>query len=114
MISSETKDVGAGTTDYQLFSLANAGVERAYREIRDEVTSVTPTTGVADLRGATTSGTAGANMPFVRYYNEGSLLTMSTSAVGGSTVILQNFDLNYLESTSSGIAGSVIKNMKTS
>lgn len=112
MISAEIK--GSGYQDYALLSIAEAGAQRALREIRDEVLSVTPTIGVADLSGATTSGTAGGGMPRVRYYNESSpnILIMDATSAAGTTVILQDYDLNYLESTDTTIAGSVIKNVK--
>jgi hypothetical protein len=49
-------------------------------------------------------------MPRIRYYDESNpkMLTMSED----STVVLSDFDLNYLESINSNIAGSVIKNVK--
>ncbi len=107
MTSLSTKDVGAVITDYKLLELADAGVEKAYREIRDDYLSDTQT-GTSDLRGFTTSGTAGSNdsqRNRVRYYNEGSALSMDAGgeedeedeeAEAGTYVIVQNFDLNYL------------------
>lgn len=114
MVTYEIRDVGSQTEDADLEALADAGVQRALREIRDEALSGSPTTGVADLRGNTTSGTTGTatTRPYVRYYNEGSILTILANTAAGTTVILQNYDLNYLESASSAIAGSVIKSVK--
>ncbi len=43
MTSLSTKDVGAVITDYKLLELADAGVEKAYREIRDDYLSDTQT-----------------------------------------------------------------------
>lgn len=100
----ETRDMGAQIDDVKILNLAEAGVERAMRAIRDDVTPSTQT-GVADLRGNATSGTAGnANQRNrVRYYDEGSgVLTIDAS--DGEYVILQDFDLNYLNAS--------IKNVK--
>lgn len=111
----ETRDMGAQIEDYKLLNLSEAGIQRAMREIRDEVLFATPTTGTADLRGATASGTAGGANPLarVRYYNEATgALTIDATSAAGTTVILQDYDLNYLESISSSIAGSVIKSVK--
>ncbi|MDP2929656.1 MAG: type II secretion system protein GspK [Candidatus Omnitrophota bacterium] len=110
MITYEIRDAGSQAEDEDLINLADAGVQRALREIRDEALFGSPTTGIADLRGNTTSGTAGAGMPRIRYYNEDNpkILTMSKDTY----VVLSNFDLNYLESTSSAIAGSAIKSVK--
>ncbi len=105
MISYESVDMGIQIDDYKMLNLAEAGVQRAMRAIRDDVSPATQT-GVADLRGNTTSGTAGTatQRNRVRYYNESSG-TLSVSANGAGTyVILQNYDLNYLHAS--------IKNVK--
>ena len=87
MATVSTRDIGAVTADYQLLNLADAGIQRAYREIRNEVLTP-PRSGVADLRGATTSGTA-TNVANVRYV-DGSYAT-----VASNTAILNGFDSNY-------------------
>jgi DNA uptake protein ComE-like DNA-binding protein/Tfp pilus assembly protein PilX len=97
MVTYETRDVAIQADDAKLLNLAEAGVQRALRAIRDDVLTFTQT-GVADLRGNTTSGTAGnANQRNrVRYFNE-SGGTLSIDASGdGTYVILSDLDLNYL------------------
>ncbi len=97
-ITSETKGVGFQLDDTKALYLAQAGVERAFREIRDEV--LTPTqTGVADLRGATTS-TTGSGVSYVariRYIGEGTGLGGSATIAGSGTANLRRFDSNYTQ-----------------
>lgn len=103
-ITTETRGIGFQLDDTKALYLAQAGVERALREIRDDVLTTTQT-GVADLRGNTTSGTAGnaTQRDYVRYFNEGNILTLA-SAGAGTYVILSSYDLNYL--------GTRIKNVQ--
>ncbi|KPK40938.1 MAG: hypothetical protein AMJ78_06665, partial [Omnitrophica WOR_2 bacterium SM23_29] len=103
-ISTETRGIGFQLDDTKAFYLAQAGVERALREIRDDVLTTTQT-GVADLRGDTTSGTAetATRRDYVRYFDEGRILTLD-SAGAGTYVILSDYDLNYL--------GTRIKNVQ--
>ena len=105
MVTYETRDMGAQIDDSKMLNLAEAGVQRAMREIRDDVI-LTTQIGIADLRGNTTSGTAGssAEMDRVRYYNESTGILTMDAAGTGSRVILRNFDLNYLR--------TIIKNVK--
>lgn len=110
MVTYETRDMGAQIEDYKLLNLSEAGIQRAMREIRDEVLSGTPVVGVADLRGNTTTGT-GTTMTGVRYYGDGSQCMLFNQS--GRYVILSDFDLNYLENiTNMPMAGSVIKSVK--
>ena len=99
LVSYETRDVGIQVEDIKILNLAEAGVQRAKREIRDDKLTTTQV-GVADLRGATTSQTSGGNtvaqLNRVRYYNESSGILTLDAAGSGTNVILQNFDLNYL------------------
>lgn len=99
-IVSETRGVGFQLDDTKAFYLAQAGVDRAFREISDEVLTP-PQAGTADLRGATTSGTAGNNAAArdkVRYCNENNgTLTVVSSSATGSYVILSAYDVNYLQ-----------------
>lgn len=103
-IATETRGIGFQLDDTKALYLAQAGVERALREIRDDVLTTTQI-GVSDLRGNTTSGTAGtaSAMNRVRYFNEGAILTLA-SAGAGTYVILRDYDLNYL--------GTRIKNVR--
>lgn len=106
IITNETRDIGAQIDDYKLLGLSDAGIQRALREIRNDFT-LTTQTGVADLRGNTTSGTAGASSSErdrVRYYNEVTGILTMTAVGAGTYVVLGNFDLNYLR--------TAIKNVK--
>ncbi|MBI2095315.1 MAG: general secretion pathway protein GspK [Candidatus Omnitrophica bacterium] len=96
LVAHQTRDAAARTQDLKLLNLAEAGIERAMREIRREAESSTET-GTADLRGATTGGTAGtsAQRNRVRYTGDGDALTLD-AAGGGTNVVLGDFDLNYL------------------
>ncbi len=95
LVAYETRGVSGQSEDLKLLNLADAGVERAMRAIGDDYQTTTQT-GTADLRGATTSGTAGtaAQMNFIRYTGDGSNLTINASA--GTNVVLQDFDQNHL------------------
>lgn len=90
-IASEIRSVGFQLDDTKALYLAQAGVERAVREIRDE-TITPPQTGVADLRGAdTTLSTNVTNVLRIRYIREGTGLATFTTG----TAILSQFDSNY-------------------
>jgi len=106
IVSVTTRSAGTTSADYKMIELADAGIERAYRAIKDDTSPVTAT-GTADLRGATTSGTAGTatTRNYIRYVStlgsvpgDGLVLAMSASGAG-TNVVLQNFDLNYLNAT---------------
>ena len=95
-IASETRGVGFQLDDTKALYLAQAGVERAFREIRDEVLTP-PQTGLADLRGAdTTLSTSVTNVARIHYIRETSGLATFTAG----TAILSQFDSNY---TNTGI-----------
>lgn len=93
MMTAETRGIGYHLEDYKLLGITEAGVERAKRAIRDDVLTTT-STGVSDLRGNTTSGTAGTatTRNNIRYFNEGSILTITSS----NNVVLSAYDVNYL------------------
>ena len=63
MAAHEPSAAGSQIVDGQLVSLADAGIGRALREIRDEALSPTPTVGTADLRGADTSLSSSVTNP---------------------------------------------------
>ena len=93
LISDETKDVGFQTDDSKLLYLAEAGVERALREIRNDYLTTTQT-GTADLRGSDTSGSVSVGNPDrIRYIGEstGTATINSTSDIAQ----LKTFDNNY-------------------
>ncbi|KPK42562.1 MAG: hypothetical protein AMJ78_02120 [Omnitrophica WOR_2 bacterium SM23_29] len=96
-ITAETRGIGFQLDDTKALYLAQAGVERALREIRDDVLTTTQR-GIADLRGNTTSGTAGDadDMNTTRYFDESKGILTLPSAGAGTYVILSDYDLNYL------------------
>lgn len=95
-IASETRGAGFQLDETKALYLAQAGVERAVREIRDEVLTP-PQTGLADLRGGDTTLSAGVtNVARIRYIRETSGLAVFTTG----TAILRRFDSNY---TNTGI-----------
>jgi len=94
MVSYETKDVGIQRDDINLINLAEAGVQKAMRVIRDDVLSTTQT-GAAYIRGATASaGGAGvSNVARIRYIDNSSASISSSAAT--ATANLTTFDANY-------------------
>jgi len=95
MATHETRDIGAQIEDGQMIYLAEAGVERALREIRNDYTTTTQT-GTATIRGATaTAGGAGvSNVTRIPYVDD-SNATISSSAAT-ATANLTAFDANYV------------------
>ncbi|MDP2942011.1 MAG: type II secretion system protein GspK, partial [Candidatus Omnitrophota bacterium] len=95
-VSSETRGVGFQLDDTKALYLAQAGVERAFREIRDEVITP-PQTGTADLRGATTTGSSGVtNLARIRYINETANPVNNVATFTTGTAMLRAFDSNYV------------------
>jgi len=94
MATHETRDIGAQIEDGQMIYLAEAGAERAMREIRNDYTTSTQT-GTATIRGATaTAGGAGvSNVTRISYVDD-SNATISSSAAT-ATANLTVFDANY-------------------
>lgn len=84
MVSTSTKDVGVVAEDYRLLSLADAGIQRPQRALKDRTIVI----GAADLKGATTSGTA-SNVSRISYVDN------SYATVASKTAILKGFDANY-------------------
>lgn len=94
-IASETKGVGFQLDDAKAFYLAQAGVDKAYRQLRDEYLTP-PHTGTADLRGAiaTAAGPGISDVLRIRYIGEGS---GSATIAGTGIANLQAFDSNYTQ-----------------
>lgn len=96
-ISSETRGVGFQLDDTKALYLAQAGVERAFREIRNDFLT-TSQQGVADLRGATATSvgtTPVANILRIRYIGEGT--GSATLDDNRDIAQLQTFDSNYMQ-----------------
>lgn len=91
MVTYETRDIGAQMDDSKLLNLAEAGIQRAMREIRDDYTSTTQQ-GIAYLRGTDYSASQGVDNPDgMRYFdvNNGNIDNNSDIAV------MRTFDSNY-------------------
>lgn len=93
LVTHETRDIGAQVEDAQLLYLAEAGVERAMHEIRNDYTTSTQT-GTADLRGSATTGSSSVgNVARIRYHSESS----GNATINNNADIAQirTFDVNY-------------------
>lgn len=89
----ETTDIGAQVDDAKMLFLADAGVERALREIRRDYVTTTQT-GAADLRGASTTGSTSVDeVARIRYIAEAT--GNATINASGDEAILSTFDANY-------------------
>ena len=101
MAAYEVKDTGAGGDDMELLYLADAGVERAYRALRDNYATTTQT-GIAVLRGGDTTSsidTGTAMNPTNMYYIDNVSATIDTTynnnPLTGEQAIIRTFDSNY-------------------
>lgn len=90
-ISHETKDVGFQYEDTKLLYLAEAGIERAMREIRDDYLTST-LTGIAEIRGDDTSGSSSVNNDDRMRYEEDANAVINAST---DVALLKDFDKNY-------------------
>lgn len=90
-IAYQTRGVAYVTTDLNLTGLADAGINRAHREIRDDYLTTT-SQGVADLRGADTSLSSSVGSPNNMRYIDSNNATINNNA---DQAILRTFDSNY-------------------
>ncbi len=90
MVTYEGRSVGPQKEDADLSALADAGVDRAYRAIRDDYATTTQT-GTADLRGGDTALSSSVTNPGNMYYIDNTSATFTTG-----TAILRAFDANYV------------------
>ena len=104
----EAKDTSFQNDDVKMLYLAEAGAERALREIRDDYTSTTQT-GTADLRGSDTTGSSSVgNVDRIRYIGE----STGNATINNNSDVAQvrTFDANYtntrITSVSLGVAAS--------
>ncbi len=87
----ESRDLGVQVEDVKLLNLAEAGVQKALRVIRDDVLSTTQT-GTADLRGADTTGSVSIdNVENLRYIDNLLSLINNNNDIAQVSV----FDSNY-------------------
>lgn len=91
MATHGAREAGATLDDARLLYLAEAGVERAIREIREDYTTSTQT-GTADLQGEDTTGSSSvANVGRIRYFEDGNATLNNNS----DEAWLRTFDANY-------------------
>ena len=91
MTTVDMKNVASQSDDVNLEGLADAGIDRAHREIKDDYTSTT-SQGTADLRGADTSLSVSISSPNNMRYIDTSTATINNNA---DQAILRTFDSNY-------------------
>jgi DNA uptake protein ComE-like DNA-binding protein/Tfp pilus assembly protein PilX len=93
MVTYETRDMGVQIQDYKLLNLAEAGLARALRAIREDVSPASQT-GTAYLRGADTTGSSGvANVARIRYIGEST--GNATIDADSDIAQLRALDANY-------------------
>lgn len=90
-IAYQTRGTAPVTTDLNLTGLADAGINRAHRVIRDDYLTTT-SQGVADLRGADTSLSSSVANPNNMRYIDSNNATINNN---GDQAILRTFDSNY-------------------
>ena len=92
-VTNEAKDIAIQSEDVQMVYLAEAGVERAFREVQDDYDTTTQT-GTADLRGSDTTGSSSVgNADRIRYIGEAS--GDATINNNSDDARLKAFDANY-------------------
>lgn len=98
MTNADMRSTAPQSDDINLTGLADAGIERAYRAIRDDYSgsALSPgsASGVADLRGGDTSLSSGSgisNATRMRYIGESS----GNATLSTGTAIIRTFDSNY-------------------
>ena len=93
MLTHEMRNTGFHNEDVKMLYLAEAGVERALREIRQDYVTTTQT-GTADLRGASTTGSTSVDqVARIRYIAEAA--GNATINANGDEARLASFDSNY-------------------
>lgn len=91
MVAHEGIDFAIQTEDVKMFYLAEAGTERALREIRDDYATTTQT-GVAEIRGEDTDSSVSVGNPDrIRYEEDGNAIINNNS----DEALLKTFDANY-------------------
>lgn len=105
MMTCQGRAVAPQRDEANMAGLADAGIEKAYREISDDYSGSAPSpgsaTGVADLRGATSSPT---NMQYI----DGTYATIST---GAATVSV--FDSNYTNTRIVSVVPHIVASRQT-
>lgn len=96
MVSYQTRAVGPQVQDTNLESLADAGIEKAHRTIRDDYSGSAPSPGsaqgAADLRGGDASLSVSVGTQDNIRYIDGSVGTINSNT---DQAILRTFDSNY-------------------
>lgn len=93
LVVHEARDVGSQANDYRVLALADAGLERAIREIRDDYLT-SAQTGTADLRGSNTTGSVSIGSATNMYLINNIAATINADS---DIAILRRFDTNYTQ-----------------
>lgn len=91
LVTYEMRDTAFQGEDVKLLYLAQAGTERAMREIRNDY-STTTQTGTADIRGSDTSASSSVGSADRMRYEEDGNATINNSS---DDARLKSFDANY-------------------
>jgi Tfp pilus assembly protein PilX len=89
----ETRDTGFGANDYRVLHLADAGVDRALRQLRTDYLTSTQT-GTTDLRGADTTLSVSVTSATNMMYIDSSSATLNANT---DQAIVRTFDSNYTQ-----------------
>ncbi|MBI5124008.1 MAG: hypothetical protein HZA72_01155, partial [Candidatus Omnitrophica bacterium] len=100
----EMRNVVPATDDVNLNGIADAGIERAVREIRDDYLTTTQT-GVADLRGADTSFSSSVSSEEDMCYIDGDTAQINNNS---DEAIITIFDSNYTQTRIISIEAHII------
>lgn len=92
MVTYQTRAAAPQVADTILEGLADAGIDKAHREIRDDYLTTT-STGVADLRGDDTSLSVSMTNPNNMRYIDTSTATIDNNS---DQAILRTYDSNYV------------------
>ncbi|MDP3791434.1 MAG: type II secretion system protein GspK [Candidatus Omnitrophota bacterium] len=92
MTASDMRNIAPQSDDVNMEGLADAGIERAHRAIRDDYINTT-STGAADLRGGDTSLSVSVGNP-----NNMRYIDSATSGINSNSdqAILRTFDSSYM------------------
>src|SRR3989338_4545904 len=93
MTTADMKNAASQSDDVNLGSLADAGIDRAHREIRDDYLAAT-STGAADLRGADTSFSSSVSSEEDMRHIDGDTAQINNNS---DQAIITIFDLNYTQ-----------------
>ncbi len=105
-VTHEGKDAVIQREDTQVLYLAEAGIERAFREIRDDYTTSTQI-GVAEIRGEDTGSSLSVGNADRMRYEEDAAATLNSNT---DVALLKTFDANYTHTRITKIELGILAN----